>query len=42
MDAASWDQVTVEHDVLKRYHRLYCVPYLASGEPDLHLQHISD
>ena len=42
MDAASWDEVTVGHDALKRYHPLFRVPYLASGEPDLSLHHISD
>jgi hypothetical protein len=42
MDAASWDEVTVGHGALKRYHPLFRVPYLASGEPDLCLHHISD
>jgi hypothetical protein len=42
MEASSWLQATVEHDRLKRYHELYRVPYLASGEFDLGLHHISD
>jgi len=42
MDAASWDEATVEHAALRRYHGLYRVPYLASGGFDLGLHHISD
>jgi len=42
MDAASWDEATAEHAALKRYHGVYRVPYLASGEFDVSLRHISD
>jgi hypothetical protein len=42
MDPASWRDATVELDALKRYHGLFRVPYLASGELDLSLRHISD
>ena len=42
MKADSWVQATAEQDRLKRYHGLYRIPYLASGEFDLALHHISD
>jgi hypothetical protein len=37
-----WIEATVEHDRLKRYHDVCRVPYLASGQFDLGLHHISD
>lgn len=40
--ADPWVEATLGHDLLKRYHELYRVPYLASGQFDLALHHISD
>jgi hypothetical protein len=42
LEPSSWRDSTVQHESLRRYHEMHRVPYLASGELDLRLHHISE